>query len=266
MFRNRLFWGAIIVIFGVLLLLENLGLLTVNVWGLIWPVILIILGLRVLLSLTASRQTQVGEQISIPLGDTTQASIQFYHGAGELHVGPATDPTQLLSGTFSGGVEHSIRQDGLGTNLQLRAPTQTFWDMPWFFGDHQGFRWNVGINPEIPLALEFKTGASESDFDLTGTRVTDLRVDTGASSTTIYFPENAGLTRARLSSGAASIRVRIPESVAARIDVKSGLSSINIDTRRFIQSGNTYQSPDYISAANKAEITFESGVGSINVS
>ncbi len=265
MLRNRLFWGAVIVIIGILLLLENLGILAINVWGLFWPIILILLGVRILLSFTGSRQSSVGEQLSIPLEETNQATIQFFHGAGQLQVSPGSDPSQLISGTFYGGVEHSIRQNGLGTNLQLRAPTQVFWDMPWLFGSHQGFRWDVAINPDIPLALEFKTGASETNIDLTRTKVTDLRLETGASSTTIRFPENAGMTKASLKSGAASVRVQIPDSVAARIEVKSGLSSTHIDTRRFFQSGNVYQSPDYISAANRVDITFESGVGSIDV-
>ncbi len=49
------------------------------------------------------------------------------------------------------------------------------------------------------------------------------------------------------------------------VRLKTGLSSVNVDTNRFPRSGDSYKSADWEGAAYKAEITVETGVGSIEV-
>jgi hypothetical protein len=39
--------GGIIVVMGVLLLLQNVGIITYNFWSLFWPVVLIIIGIKI---------------------------------------------------------------------------------------------------------------------------------------------------------------------------------------------------------------------------
>ncbi len=41
-----MFFALAIIIIGVILLLENLGVITGNIWGWIWPSLIILLGLR----------------------------------------------------------------------------------------------------------------------------------------------------------------------------------------------------------------------------
>jgi hypothetical protein len=120
--------------------------------------------------------------------------------------------------------------------------------------------------PEIPLMLEVKTGASESDLDLTRLRVTDLRLETGASSTRLRMPEAAGFTQGRIQCGVASVDISIPNQVAAHIEVKSGLAGVNVDPRRFIRMGDCYETPDFAAAPNKINLFIETGVGSVTVS
>jgi hypothetical protein len=69
----------------------------------------------------------------------------------------------------------------------------------------------------------------------------------------------------RIEAGAASIVLRVPENVAARIRVGGALSGVQVDRDRFPRQGDVYQSPDYETAENKAEIHVETGVGSITV-
>ena len=95
--------------------------------------------------------------------------------------------------------------------------------------------------------------------------VTELRLETGASSTDITLPAKAGYTKAKINAGAASASVRVPSGVAARIQVSGGLASINVDPDRFPRQGGIYQSPDYDAASNKVDLTIDTGVGSISV-
>ena len=96
-------------------------------------------------------------------------------------------------------------------------------------------------------------------------KVGELQVQTGASSSDITLPAMAGYTRVTVKSGAAAVNLRIPEGVAARINIQSGLAGISVDTMRFPQNAGVYETPGYATAANKAEIRIETGVGSIDI-
>lgn len=49
---SSIFWGVVFLLFGVLFLLNNLGLIYFNLWDFIadwWPLVLVILGLSIIL-------------------------------------------------------------------------------------------------------------------------------------------------------------------------------------------------------------------------
>jgi hypothetical protein len=263
--RSSIFWGSLLLLLGILLLLSNLGIFSFNVWAVFWPLVLILIGARMLWGFTRRREALQTQELSLPLEDVSQAEIQFHHGAGTLNILGQSNPGVLLSGDFYGGVEHSLSKSGSSARVRLDAPSfNASWD--WIgFAPHRGFSWDIRLSPDIPLILDFRTGASESNLDLSQLKVTDLRLDTGASATNITFPANSGQTRANLHTGAAGLKIRIPDGVAAHIEVKSGLAGINIDQRRFPRTGLGYESTDFATAVNRAEIRIETGVGSVDV-
>jgi hypothetical protein len=95
--------------------------------------------------------------------------------------------------------------------------------------------------------------------------VTELDLETGASSTDVRLPENAGTTRVKAESGAASLNFVVPAGVSARIRTSAGLASIEIDELRFPRRGNYYESPDYDTAINRVEMELEAGIASVTV-
>jgi len=129
----------------------------------------------------------------------------------------------------------------------------------------QALGWWFGLNREIPLSLDFRTGAGDTRLDLADLRVTYLRLQTGASATDLTLPGGAGHTRVDIRAGVASVIIRVPSGVAARVRARGALASVSVDRQRFPRAGNVYQSLDYDSAANKADIDIETGVGSISV-
>ena len=44
-----MFFALIFIILGILFLLKNLGIITIRLWGIIWPCILILFGLWIIL-------------------------------------------------------------------------------------------------------------------------------------------------------------------------------------------------------------------------
>ncbi len=256
--RGTLFWGSLLVIIGGVLLLDNLGLLGgINIWGIIWPLVLIAIGAWIIWG-SSFRRRQESEQISVPLDSSLRARVKLQHGAGKLVVNSSAPEGMLLSGEFSGGIE--LHQSQKGDQLDIRLNPDS---LAWLPGST--LDWDISLTNAIRLVLEVETGASDSRLDLTDIQLDELYLKSGANATAITFPANAGFTRARIESGAASVEMRIPEGVAASIRSQSGLSSVVVDRDRFPRQGGVYQSPDFNEAVNKIDLDIQIGVGSVAI-
>jgi hypothetical protein len=266
--RGTLFWGIVIILVGVVLLLNSMGYFeNVNVWGLVFALGLIVMGLWVLSSIFFGPRKFGAEEAAIPLEGAEHAKVRIRHGAGVLRMDASAEPDMLLNGTFGGGLEHDAKQQGGMLDVEMRTPSFVFptviFPGVWIGGE--GLAWKFGMSRDATLELDIETGASDARLDLTSLRVSELRLQTGASSTHITMPAEAGHTHARIDAGAASVAVRIPTGVAARVRASGGLASIHVDRKRFPRSGGVYQSPDYDTAANRVDLRVEAGVGSVDI-
>jgi hypothetical protein len=262
--RGRAFWGLALVLLGALLLLGNLGMLTTPVSLIIWPSLLILLGVWALIGPVLGR-APLAESFSLPVGSARRGRIVLHHGAGVLTIQSGTRAGDLLAGTFGGGVEH--RETALGDEVavDLRLP----WDLrhsgPWMWRSGHDLDWNVRLAEGLPLALRLETGAGKTVADLRGLNVRELHIETGASSTEVSLPAAAGTTTVDAHSGAASMTFTVPDGVAARVRTSGGLMGVNVDERRFPKRDGRWESDDFETAAHKADITIEMGAGSITV-
>ena len=255
-----IFWPILLIAVGVLFLLSNLGWLPFNPWELwrFWPLILVVIGLDILLEVMLGRGRAGSEQLSIDRDTLSEAEVSFEFGAGELNVAGGASAGKLLEGEFTDDVEYQLR------DRRLKVYSRPDWWGWW--GWRYGHRWDARLTGDIPLKLRFQVGACRADLDLSDLKVTDLALETGAADTRIRMPRQAGLTRARVKAGAASVKISVPEGVAARITSAVAIGSFDVDTRRFPHSGSGYESPDYVTAANKIDLSVEGGVGSVTVS
>lgn len=255
-----IFGPLLLIAVGVLFLLGNLQFFSFDAWQLwrLWPLILVAIGLDILLEVVWRRGRPGGESLSIDRGALSEAEVMVEFGAGELHVGAGTRVGKLLEGKFSDGAEYQLR-DGRVRLYGSRAVW--FWD--WW---GHGRTWEVQLTCDIPLRLRLQLGACEADLDLSDLRVTDLSLETGAAETRIRLPRAAGMTHARIQAGAASVKLMVPEGVAARVTGTMAMGKLDVDTRRFPRSGSAYVSPDYAAAANKLDLSIEGGVGQVRAS
>lgn len=260
--RQTMFWGIVLIIAGILFLVANFAGL--NAWALLWPVFLILLGGWILWSVLRRPEEVETQTLNVPLEGAVQASLKISYGAGKIEIAAGTSSDLLLAGEFGGGVIPKVAREADLLRVKLHAP-QVEGVFPWQYERMEGRRWNLLLNPAVPLKLKLDTGACEVQADLRELRVTDLAIDTGASSTTVTLPAHAGLTRVRVQGGAASVKLRVPEGVAASIHSGGGLSSTRVSAERFPRSGDRYVSPDYDTAENKVEINAEMGVGSVEI-
>jgi len=257
--RNYLFWGSVLILLSALFLLKALGI-TNEVWGYFWLLAVGLLGVWFIVRAIWRPKGEEGEQVTIELKDAQQASLRLNHGAGRLRIGAGAGAGLLLSGKFGYGLDYKTEMVGNKLEVRMRSASN--------FGPFIGedFDWNLDLTRDIPISLTINTGASESRIDLSELRVPYLKLETGASSTTLTLPAQAGNTLAEINAGVASVDIRLPEGVAARIHIKEGLSARSINSARCPRlEGNVYQSPDYDQAANRVELDIEAGVGSISI-
>jgi hypothetical protein len=161
-----------------------------------------------------------------------------------------------------------VRRAGEQVDVVLRpvgAGRRAWLDPPYWWGPRRPFDWDVQLNPAVPLALEFATGASRSILDLSGLRATAVILNTGMSATELTLPAAAGMTTVEVHSGFADVMIRIPAGVAASIHGKLGLASLNVDDTRFRPIADGFESPDFSTAANRVRVRVEGGLESVRV-
>jgi hypothetical protein len=256
--RNYLFWGSVFILLSALFLLKALRIID-DVWGYFWLLAVGLLGVWFIVRALWHPKGGEGKQVAIELQGAQQASLRLNHGAGRLHVAAGAATGQLLSGTFGYGMD--FKSELVGDKLEVNMRTASSFG-PWI---GEGFDWKFNLTGEVPISLTINTGASEARLDLSGLRVPYLKLETGASSTVLTLPAS-GNTLAEINAGVASVEIRVPDGVAARIRIKEGLSARSINTARFPRlESNIYQSPDYDQSSNRVELTIEAGVGSISI-
>jgi hypothetical protein len=296
--------GPLILIFiGCVFLLQNTGYLPpnfwVNLWRL-WPVILVLIGIELLLAhrvpwlalaalatvvliigavginMGTSSPTDTGIATSIPteLQGASQATVTVRFGAGQLTIGPILQPPPTLANmTFQGPEQlapqprYTVSSAGVGQLEYQSSSHGAPGFVPFVDGRSDAADMDLTLTPDVPItALTIQTGATDARIDLSKLRVGSLEMSIGAATTWLRFPEAAGLTTAHITGGASTLTIQVPQGVAAQIQMRGGLSTVNVDQSRFPRvNDNLYRSPDYDTATNKVDLSIETGVTTIQV-
>ncbi len=123
---------------------------------------------------------------------------------------------------------------------------------------------NLKLNPNPIWDLDLNVGAAEVDFDLSGFKTRNLKIQGGASDIELKLGAALPLTDVKIEAGAASIMVRVPENAGCEITSNTFLASK--DFKGFTKIGKQlYQTPNYTSSANKIKIDLQAGVARVDV-
>ncbi len=295
--RPSLIGPLILITIGILFLMANTGMLPFSFWEIgarFWPLILVLVGIDLIIgrhSLVGSMivvvlyivlvggvlwlamsggggllptAITVSQQSNQPLGDLKSATIELNIGTARTNVHALNSDTgDLLQGKFqhAQGTQVVRTYDVVGSEgrLSLREEGVNF-----IFGGTAISTWDIGLYPQIPLALRMNGGIGSATLDLTDLQVTSLAIDSGVGSINATLPKS-GVISVRLNGGVGSATLTIPQGMSARVRVSAGLGGINVDQARFPKFGDVYQSSDYASATNKVDIDIDGGLGSIHI-
>jgi len=257
--RDNIFWGGALIIFGVLFLLQQQGLIG-NVFEFFWPVVLILLGGWIVLGVFWKPVSVTGEQFTIPLDNARHVRYRFSHGAAQIRIDGNAPTGMAIVGSSATMGNHRSHSDG--DRLEVRVETGPSF-LP-FLGPGNGI-WQYQISRDVPATLTVEAGASQFDINLEDTLTSEVDLKVGASTVNVTMPAH-GVSELDIEGGAATFNVRIPEGTAARINTLEGFVSLNVDETRFPQGeSGLYSSTDFDSAADRVLIVIKAGVGSVNI-
>ena len=233
--------------------------------------------------------------LSEPLNGATTAKVEINTGDGNLTIDRLADGEQVLaSGTLQyldnqGLPSRSVNTSDGHTTFTLKGSGigRPGFRFPWA-ACNGATEWHIHLNPSVPSDITAHSGGGNVKLNLAGMAVARVSADTGGGNMNVVLPDNAanlsvmaktgggnvtveigngiaGSNTINANSGAGNVVIRLPSGLAARIHATSGLGKVIMDSRFSKINGNTYQSLDYDGAANKVEITLNSGAGNVSV-
>jgi hypothetical protein len=123
---------------------------------------------------------------------------------------------------------------------------------------------NIKLNSNPIWDLDLNVGAAEVNFDLSGFKTRNLKIQGGASDIDLKIGAAVPLTDVKLEAGAASIMIRVPESAGCEIISNTFMASK--DFKGFTKIGKQkYQTPNFATSANKIMIDLQAGVARVDV-
>jgi hypothetical protein len=292
--RNSGPLGAVLLILiGVILLLNVLGVLDWNIWWSVlrlWPVLLIAAGLELLLGRTrwgallatilvvavivaALWLTYTGAmpsgletaQIRQPLGESTRAEVSLEPVVGTLRLEAASEAANLIEGEIRKGRSEDIQEsfslsgDTAIYSLGTDGPAWDFATGAW----DQTRTWDLGFSPGASLALDTELAVGDDRFDLTGLAIESLSADMGMGRILVTLPET-GRFSAKLSQGLGVLEIVVPMGMAVRIQTDTALAGRQIPDD-LVKAEEFYTSPGYDSAEDRVEIDAAVAMGLLKV-
>lgn len=121
--------------------------------------------------------------------------------------------------------------------------------------------WQLKLNNKIIYDLSIKTGAINTDCNLSGFKVEKLYIESGASNINLVLPQYD--SKIIIDTGVSNIDIAIPKNVGAIVNIDSGIAIKNLDD--FIKRNGTFISHNYNESEFKTEIEINSGVSHIDI-
>ncbi len=327
---RSLFWPLVLIAVGVVWLLGNLGVLSaanLSVLARLWPVILIAIGLDLLFG---RRSPALGAAIGLgavvfvvllmlvgpglgwsagvevktanyaePLGDAQSARVVLRAGVSEVTLRPLTDSSNLFEAdlTYIGDLTYDVAGGAQRMiTLAQRGAVQTSFNNAFgLFNPSAQLKWDVRLNPAVPLALEVSGGVGDTRLELMDFDLTVLNVSGGVGSLQLALPGSPARYSAQISGstgdcdvrieegadlsltingGVGDVTITLPAGAAARVNARTGVGSLNIggglnrvsgSDDRGVGGSGVWETPGYAAADRRIDIEFNGGVGDLTV-
>ena len=294
---RQLWFGVVLILVGVLILMSNLGFLRWSFWEALrqlWPVLLISIGLTMLLAET--RWVFLGPLLLVavilfaalnpegmPLGlgsagggYTVRRSASYSKAwdpsitQGELelkvHAGTISfigSPEQLISGRISyrrGMPIWGYQQRG-GQAIVTLSSGKTGRRLT----GNDGYEGSIALGVMVPWEIQLELGAGKLLGDLRTVPLARLTAELGAGSMDLTLPDRGIRGEIGIKGGASSVKLRVPRGVGLRVQLQNPIGSHNLDAAGLKKMGNYWISDDYETVPSAYDIMVSLGVGRLEL-
>ena len=256
-----LFWGGLLVVFGVLLLLANLGVLNYIRWDVVWPILLIGVGVWLIVARIGPGGTSADLDTAEPREGLDKARLELAVGAANIDVRSAALGDQL----YHVHIEHA----GTPPDVRLDRATGTVrisQRVDWFMGARR-LHVDAKLTDAIPWAVGCSTGAIRGDFDLSSTTVTEFGCRTGASRIGLVLGRPQGTVPVHVEGGALTVNLTRPAGVAIRVQASGGAVQLHADGSRQDGLGTrSWRSDGFDAATDRYDVSVSGGALNVDVS
>ncbi len=279
--------GPLLLIFvGLLMLMNQLGLLSFSWQALLRlsPLLLILFGLEMLLGRSqtgaiivliiallvmggtaywvyqgGTGQKQAREMMHLPLQRAREAHLEVTCDTCALEIEASPEMTELIEAkTFGHDIDLTPHYEQDGQRVRVVVDS----DSTPMIGSIGGERWQLELNPDIPLTLDIKSGIGSTRLDLSQVLLQELILECGIGNAKVYLPEGESYS-AKISAGIGNIEIHTPQESAVRVRIDGGLQTSSLSSR-FSRQG-AYYIANGSTAEESVAITIEAGIGKIVV-
>jgi hypothetical protein len=274
---RSLFWPIVLIGVGLVWFLANINVLpNFNASALLnlWPLVLIALGLDLLIG---RRSPLIGlligvvtvgvaialllavpslgkggqyttDRYSAPAAGVSSAVINIHAASEPVNLHRLSDSANLFEGVIdhTGPMEFNVSGEAQKQITLRQQPSVNFM---FNFGNFNA-RWDVGLNPKVPLALNYNGASGSNRLDLSGLQLTSATIDGGSGSFDVTLPASSGAYTVNYSGGSGSLDMNLLSGSDITLTLKGGSGSLNLNV------------PD--GAALRVEVQ-DSGSGSVNL-
>ena len=303
--RRGVFWPLLLIALGLIFLLQNFGFISGVSWlavASLWPLLLVLIGLDIAFARRWPLPTLAAEVAVIAAGlalvayspNLSPGIFAFGDGGegGETDVSAPRGDATAMSLTLNGGATRSYHVTGgasqlveahsANPDLRLRVSrsgsgrpdVRLDQSSSGFFHPVAAGDVEIRVASDVPASLTINVGAGEFDVDLSDVRVSDAKVNVGASSMRFVLPKPSGDVAIRMNGGASNIVLVVPDGVEARIATTGGLLSLRSDNTRVgsgggvggcFACGSSIETSGYGAAHDRVTLTISAGASSIVV-
>lgn len=124
--------------------------------------------------------------------------------------------------------------------------------------------WNLQLTNNVPIDLKIETGASDSELNLAGIRLSQLNIETGVGRTTVDLGGTWKESfEANLDMGVGQTTVILPKDIGVKVHSDKGIGIINVEG--LISKGEgVYVNEAYENANMIITVNADLGVGEAN--
>lgn len=290
--RNGLIWPLLLILVGGVILLNNLGVTSIDLWQAalrLWPVILMAIGIELLIPRRSiwgtvlalvlilavfavayfgmegvDTRAPAGERIELPVGEAESANITLKPAVGSVQVGGGANAGMLVDGSVVplSGEEISSRvevQDGVASaSVESVGSSGGLLVFPSSRG-----RWDLSLTGSIPMTLRANMGVGTMSLDVRSLHVEEIAAEIGVGQLEVYLPVEAR-TQVRLKGGIGVTIVWLPAGARAQIEATHDLAGLSLPPDAVERDGYIYTGGATAESAD-LHVAIEQSIGSISI-